>query len=235
MLAIEQQTISPSLANRIESAPAHTVPEGVATRIKDLLLPESSHVLVAPLPANNFRLLQAYDVLGGPVRKVEIIESRRGNGPNHARLYLAPEENHIPTLIVGEYAAVAHCALRDGQPAFPLLPETQAIDTGSLTLKYPDDLVRLPGIDALLRNQSKVMFTVRPSSFWLQRICMLEAGGVIVKAKVYENHFAPGQAFCHVTSSDEWSGAFPDGLHGVVLTNSETYAGAHPELGFAEA
>ncbi len=234
MVAIEQQTTSLHSVNTVDADPVMILPEGAVRKMKDLLLPESSSVWIAPLPPNNFRLLHTYDVLGGLVRKVEIIESKRGNGPNHARLYLSPTEDHIPTLIIGEYAGVAHSAWRDGRPAFPLSHNAQEIRVGSTALKYPEELVRLPGINDLLQNQPKIMFTIRPSSFLLQSACILELDGTIVKAKTYVNYFIPGHVFCHVTSPDEWSEALP-GIHGVVLTNSEAYTMAHPELCFAEA
>lgn len=222
----------PVTPENVKKDPLPHVPEALAARLKELLLPKGD-VWIAPLAPSNFRLSAHYDVRGEAIQKIEVFEKRAEVGSDHARVYVTPLPDRIPTLLIGEFTSVALYAWRDKTTAIPLAEEAQEIVVGGVNLTYPDSLVGFPGIAEILGNHRRIMYTIRPSSFWLQELVILTIAGQVVKAKGYRNHFEEDKIFWHITSADEWKPMLPDvPLHGAVLTNSVKHIEAHPELRF---
>lgn len=211
--------------------PAEPLPSRRVKRIKELLLPEAYRAWIAPLLPASFRVTHTYGVIGeGPIRWIEVMESKRDpTVPNHARIYLAPEETHVPTIILGDAGAVVHFAWVDRTVVYPPPEPGQELVVGSSRIRYPDDLIGLPGMDHLRNAQRKIMYAIRLSTFWPQDERILRMDGNVMKAKAYGHYARPVEVFFHLTPTDEWS----DG-HRFVLTNSESYVRAHPELDFLE-
>lgn len=209
------------------------IPGALQREIKNQLMPADRDAWIAVLKPNNFRLLSCFQVKNAAMQQIEIFESRRAPGPNHLRLYLDAQDSHIPTLILGEYAAVAHSAWQDKKPALPIFQAKQEIPIGEIVIKFPDELMPFPGVADLISQQKKLMYLTRPTSFILKETFLLICNGDVVKTKIFRSQFSPHEMFCHVTSPDEWSQAFPNlGINGLTLTNSEVHAKAHPELSF---